>query len=80
MAQSAPARQLLRSPSVRQLEENLTAARITLQPDEVIAARRHDNAGLREGLAGRGAVVACDERRASRTDTGGPCRVSHSSG
>jgi len=39
----------------------------------VIAALHHDNAGLREELAGRGAVVALDERRASRAETIGPC-------
>ncbi|MCX4460280.1 hypothetical protein OOK58_56395 [Streptomyces sp. NBC_01728] len=39
----------------------------------VIAALHHDNAGLREELAGRGAVIALDERRASRTETIGPC-------
>lgn len=39
----------------------------------VIAALHHDNAGLREELAGRGVVVALDERRASRTATIGPC-------
>ncbi|MBI0295315.1 hypothetical protein JBE04_12760 [Streptomyces sp. PRKS01-29] len=38
----------------------------------VIAALHHDNAGLREELAGRGAIVALDERRASRAETIGP--------
>jgi hypothetical protein len=39
----------------------------------VIAALHHDNAGLREELAGRGTIVALDERRTSRTETIGPC-------
>ncbi|WP_329142872.1 hypothetical protein OIU91_04340 [Streptomyces sp. NBC_01456] len=39
----------------------------------VIAALHHDNAALREELGGRGAVVALDEHRASRTDVIGPC-------
>ncbi|MEV7755421.1 hypothetical protein [Streptomyces griseofuscus] len=38
----------------------------------VIAALHHGNAGLREELAGRGVVVALDERRASRAATIGP--------
>lgn len=38
----------------------------------VIAALHHDNAALREELAGRGAIVALDARRAHRTDLTGP--------
>jgi len=39
----------------------------------VIAALHHDNAALREELAGRGTIVALGERRAARTETIGPC-------
>ncbi|MCX4869991.1 hypothetical protein OIC43_01165 [Streptomyces sp. NBC_00825] len=39
----------------------------------VIAALHHDNAALRDELKSRGAVVALDEHRATRTDTIGRC-------
>ncbi|MGW3060693.1 hypothetical protein ACWC98_32840 [Streptomyces goshikiensis] len=39
----------------------------------VIAALHHDNAALREELAGRGGIIVLDERRSTQTEIGDPC-------